>query len=61
MKIDGRLKEQTRTNQYGKTIYIHKNSKNNFSIGINGTSKHKSGLTKDEAEMELSFFTFYNQ
>tara|TARA_R110002020_G_scaffold455002_1_gene670993 strand:+ start:38 stop:220 length:183 start_codon:yes stop_codon:yes gene_type:complete len=59
MKIDGRLKQQSRTNQYGKIIYIHKIAKNNFAIGINGTSKHESGLTKKDVENELTFLTFY--
>jgi len=59
MKINGTLKEQSRTNQHGKRIYIHKLSKNNYAIGINGTSQHKTNLTKDEAENELTFLTFY--
>lgn len=60
MKIDGRLKTQERTNQHGKRIYIHKESRNRYSIGINGTSVHKSNLTKSDAEFELTFLTFYN-
>lgn len=60
MKIDGRLSQQERTNQHGKRIYIHKLSKNNYAIGINGTSHHKTGLTKEEAESQLTQFTFLN-
>jgi hypothetical protein len=58
MFIDGRKKEQQRISQNGKRIYIHKLSKNNYAIGINSTSKHKNGLTKDEAQNELTFLTF---
>ncbi len=59
MFIDGRKSKQYRTNQHGKTIYIHKDRKNNYSIGINGTAAHKSGLTKTDAEHELTILTFH--
>jgi hypothetical protein len=60
MFIDGRLKTQSRTNQHGKRIYIDKLSKNNYAIGVNGTSQHFSNLTKQEAEFKLTFLTFQN-
>ena len=62
MKIDGRLKEQNFKNLYGlNNVYVHKDGKNNYSVGINGTSLHDTKLTKDKAETTVSCYIFAKQ
>ena len=54
MSIDGRKTVQSIINQHGLRIYIHKQSKDNYAVGINGTSQHKSGITKNETESYIN-------
>lgn len=58
MSIDGRLRYQERINQYGKIVYIHKESRNNYSVGIKGTNLRKYNVTKTEAEIEVGILMF---
>ncbi|MAX51521.1 MAG: hypothetical protein CMH22_06035 [Methylophaga sp.] len=59
MTIDGRRKQQYFKNLYGlNDVYVWKEAKNNYGVGINGTSNHYGGLTKYEAEVQVSILIF---
>lgn len=51
--IDGRKAEQRFKGVHGKDVYVHKLSKNNYAVGINGTSLHSTDLEKHKAETVL--------
>lgn len=51
MILDGRKNYQYEYSALiAKRIYAQKLAKNKYAIGINGTSLHYSGLTKEQAE-----------
>ena len=56
MKIDGRLSKQSIRNAWSpsREIYVWKHSKNNYSVGINGTSLHFGNLEKWQAETKAT-------
>lgn len=55
MKFDGRKSEQYYSNRNGlNDVYVWKMSKQNYSVGINGTSHHYGFLTAREAKEKVT-------
>lgn len=53
-KIDARKASQDFYNRHdGKRIYCHKKG-NVYSVGVNGTSQHYGGLSRDDAAAKIN-------
>lgn len=59
MKIDARKNSQYFKNLNGlNDVYVWKEAKDKFSVGINGTSHHTGNLTKTQAQIEVTGLVF---
>lgn len=59
MTIDARKRKQYFKNLNGlNDVYVWKEAKNKFSVGINGTSHHTGSLTKNQAQIEVTGLVF---
>lgn len=59
MKIDARLKKQYFKNVHKlNDVYVWKEKKDTYSVGINGTSHHFGNMPKHKAEVMVTNLTF---